>query len=349
MSATQSVIESLSDGEILYDGEDIRFNCPLCGETKNKLYVSEKGVWHCFHCSESGFGAVSFIMQLYRISFKEAKEVAKEYGYVQESKPKAVISQSDSLAEKLMLIMYDDKEDENLVMPSLPTNTKLLSSNWSNPVAFPYFNYLHSRGVTKSDIENYNIGFCVNGTARTRRGALSIRNSIVFITKMNDEPVYWNTRSIDPNPFIKSFNAYAELGKEYARSQSLFNYDSIKRNNNVVICEGVFNAITISHIDGYCGLATFGKEVTDAQLKLIVKELGHRNLYLFLDNDANYKIVQLGKRFLEAGVNREQIWLVNNPYERQDANDLGESISKELLESSTNPSLSSFLGLGVTE
>jgi len=350
MSATQTIIESLSDGEAIYAGEDVRLNCPLpdCGDSKNKLYVSEDGVWHCFHCSQSGFGPVSFMMKLYNVSYKEAITLAKDYGYTKESEPRAVFEPSDtSLADSLMATIYDSSASSSkLSMPPLPTKTKLLVDNWHNPKAFPYFKYLHRRGVTKEDIIKYNISYCEDGEANIRTGKLAVRNSIVFITKMNGKNVYWNTRSIDTNPTIKSFNAYAKYNKEYSRSQSIFNYDDIKNNNKLVVCEGVFNAITVSHIDSCCGVATFGKEVTDSQLKLLVDASKGKEIYLFLDNDANNKIVQLSQRLIASGINSERIFIVNNPYKGKDANDLGEDASKKLIDSADNPKLISLLTLG---
>ncbi|ATG86346.1 DNA primase [Lactobacillus phage LpeD] len=333
----------MSDGNILYDGDDMRFNCPLCGEQKNKLYVNSDGVYHCFHCAVSGFGAITFLSKYYDVSYSEASRLAKEYGYSKEEFT-APVTTGNNLANNLLVMLSEsnDSSISKLTMPPLPTGTKHLITNWDNPEAYPYFEYLINRSVTKEDIIKYDICYCIQGTARTSRGVIGINKSIVFISKHNGLPIYWNTRSIEKAPFIKSFNSYAIPGKEYSRSQSLFNYDSIY-SDNIVVCEGVFNAITISHIKGYSGVATFGKEVTDSQLDILTKTKG--TLYLFLDNDANSKIVELGRRILERGISSERIRLVNNPYVGKDANDLGEDICLKLLQESKPLGLGSMLSL----
>lgn len=322
----------------------MRFNCPLCGEQKNKLYVNSDGVYHCFHCAVSGFGAITFLSKYYGISYSEANNLAKEYGYSKEEFTPQAIS-DNNLANNLLVLLSNSKSNDlapKLKMPKLPTGTKHLVENWNNPEAYPYFEYLMKRSITKKDILSYDICYCIKGTAKTSRGVIGINKSIVFISKHKNIPIYWNTRSIEDSPFIKSFNSYAVPGKEYSRSQSLFNYDAIY-SDNIVICEGVFNAITISHLDGYSGVATFGKEVTDAQLDILIKSNG--TLYLFLDNDANSKIVELGRRLLERGVSSDRIRLVNNPYIGKDANDLGEHICLELLQKSKPLGLGSMLSL----
>lgn len=322
----------------------MRFNCPLCGEQKNKLYVNSDGVYHCFHCAVSGFGAITFLSKYYGISYSEANTLAKEYGYSKEEFTPQAIS-DNNLANNLLVILSNSKSNDltpKLKMPKLPTGTKHLVDNWNNPEAYPYFEYLMKRSITKEDILSYDICYCIQGTAKTSRGVIGINKSIIFISKHKNIPIYWNTRSIEDSPFIKSFNSYAVPGKEYSRSQSLFNYDAIY-SDNIVICEGVFNAITISHLDGYSGVATFGKEVTDAQLEILTEAKG--TLYLFLDNDANSKIVELGRRILARGISSDRIRLVNNPYTGQDANDLGEEVCLKLLQESKPLGLDSMLSL----
>lgn len=59
-----------------------------------------------------------------------------------------------------------------------------------------------------------------------------------------------------------------------------------------------------------------------------MKPLRH---FIFLDNDAKTNMLSLISKLLKLGIKLESIYVVSNPFGKQDANDLGRSKSLDLL------------------
>lgn len=325
-------------GESRDAGGETRFNCPFCGETDQKMYVqNSKGLWICFKCSETG-NPVSFVMKHYGIGFVEAKDILALHGYdVDTGEGEYDTSQyGEELTPEERLYLFVVREGEPLekdvkeeyTMPKPPTNTKSLSNNLNNPEAFPFFAYLHKRGVTLEQIHTHNISYVTYGTVELRDGReMDLVNHLVFFTfNNNKEPIYWNTRSIDPNPFIKSFNAPSDP-EEYSKSNTIFNLNNALNTDKIVINEGVFDAMTV----GESGVATFGKKITHKQIELIKEAVKGRAtpIYLFLDSDAVDETVQAVNKLNEQ-VNSSVYIVINNT--DKDANDLGKEACEDLIQ-----------------
>ena len=104
----------------------------------------------------------------------------------------------------------------------------------------------------------------------------------------------------------------------------------INQHSKMVICEGIFNAITCTN-GVYTAIATSGQPITDSQTNLMIK-LNPEAYYIFLDNDAKAQELKLARRLFDNGVDYSRIYLVKNPYGNQDANDLGMLKTKQLLD-----------------
>lgn len=174
------------------------------------------------------------------------------------------------------------------------------------------------------DIVTHNIGYIVRGGARTLEGKfIRLDNHLVFLThddKGNYQ--YWNTRSIYPSP-IKSVNGIGSDG-EYTKRTTVFNMNRAKRSNAVVICEGVPDALTI----GEQGVATFGKQITDEQINVILEDLPSEiPIFIMLDNDAVDQVAKVGERLYKRHKNT---YIVLNP-QSADANDMGREQSWDVI------------------
>lgn len=312
-------------------GDDVATQCPFCGETRKKFGMSPRGQWNCFICETKGRSLVSFVAQYNGCSFKKAQALLKDIDYSVDNEVLQEFQAKGNLFESIVNILEKpETKDEHYQMPKLPTNTYHLVDNMNNPSAFPFFVYLYKRGIMLSQVYHYDIRYCIDGIITTNQGKeIPIRNSIVFVAHNKDgKPVYWNTRSIEIEPYIKSINAPA--GKyQYSKNNSVWNVDSLTHNDTVVWCEGVFNAMMCDK-HGYAPIATYGKKITDDQIKLVLA-YSPRYHYLFLDNDAYEEQYQLAKRLISNGVDPKSIYIVNNPYSNKDANDLGRKISHTLL------------------
>lgn len=327
-------------------GDEIACACPFCGETRKKLYISPNGRFICFVCGTKGNSVTSFIMQLESISYQDAKALLKDQDYREVTIP--IEPRDNSLFSALSLMqskqehVKDDQEEKHC--PAYPTNTKFIKDLTYPQLireALPYIKYLDHRGITAHEVIDYNIGFVDYGEIqRPHKSPLVLKQSVVFTTyNQQHEPIYWNTRSIEVNPYIKSFNALSQEN-EYSKKDTVFNLNRVDKDKVAVICEGVFNAITCTQ-DHYVGLATFGKAVTTEQLELIVKAQP-KAIYLFLDNDAVKQSLDLPKRIKNIN-STIPVYYVLNPYGKMDANDLGKLKTKELLDRVSPTSLYTYL------
>ena len=311
---------------------DVRFNCFSCGETKQKLYVSQDGKYYCQHCSIHGNSITDLICDIYQCSPREARDILRNGNYDTTSD---VHVTNDLLMGKLVSLEESKKKVAiKYTMPPVPTNVNPLMANFDNPEAIPFFVYLNRRGVTLSQIKENVISYVTYGVASTSTDTkIKLENSLVFFTfNDNHVPLYWNTRSIEDNPYIKTFNASGS-DTEYSKKNVVFNLNKRVQDNKLVICEGVFNALTIDQIKGYSGVATYGKQITDTQVGLIASYVDRVNeIIIFLDDDADYEASKLYHRLQAIGVPEDKLSIVYKDKDGQDINDLGPSGSHSLLD-----------------
>lgn len=329
MTREQQVIIDLANKGYTETGTgEVAMACPFCGTPKKKLYVSRNGKFICFICNTRGNSVFSFIKQYYDCSYSEAKAILQDHNLSDNYVP-VEIDEHISLLTRLVQLKHTTISTKTLV--KFPSGVTPLIDNLNNPEAYPYFNYLYKRGITLNQIKQFKISYLVQGSVkRTNKVPLTISHSIVFYTyDQTDRKVYWSTRSIDPHPYIKSINAPAS-DNEISRKDIIFNMNQINNQSNMVICEGIFNAITSTN-SNYTGIATLGKAITDKQISLMTS-LNPKRYYIFLDNDAKDQELKLAKRLHDKGIDYSRIYLVKNPYGEKDANDLGSSLTKQLLD-----------------
>ena len=334
MNNYQDIFEEVTEeAPYQYLGQEARYKCPLCGSEHQKFYLNlDSGLWICYNCDKSG-NFISLLMQYYEIPFKEAKEIMESYDLGEEVLPEYVDT-SLSFLDQLVQAQQGKPEEIEVIdkkIPPIPTGYQPLVEHMEDPVAFPYFAYLNSRGVTLEQIVTHRMGFVTAGSFVKQSGEVSTMfDSVVFLTlNKQGQPIYWNTRSIDPNPIVKTLNAPAQ-DDEYSRLEVVFNLNNVKATDNIILCEGVFNALTCTSGNNV-GVATFGKRVTDTQLREIA-ETPNRGIYLFFDQDAYDLYAQIAYKLNDFGYPQEQIYYVLNATKGTDANDLGPEIAKGLIE-----------------
>lgn len=329
-------------GQSKFAATETRFCCPFCGEHKYKFYVhNDSGLWICFKCEEKG-NPISFVTEYFNVSFPEAIDILATYDYDAnlkgpERNQQSLTHYGADLSEEEQLFLFiahqgqpvNEQENKMYKCPPPPTNCKSLMANFDNPEAFPFFAYLNNRGVTIENIKEHNISYVTYGTTKLQDGRdLELVNHVVFFTfddKRN--PIYWNTRSIESNAFIKSFNAPARED-EYSKNNVVFNLNNAYSTDKIVVAEGVFNALTI----GKSGVATFGKMVTEDQIRLILQKTRNNKLpiYLYLDTDAWKQMIAAADRIKALEPDRT-VYYVYNGREDVDANDLGPEAVQELI------------------
>ena len=243
------------------------YHCPFCDDNRAfKLYVkvsndNTDGLWHCKKCDRSG-NPVKFIMEYNHYTFAEAKDLLSLYDYEITNIEQQAKDMGLSIEEQLLLFMGTLKKQEEivetkLVPPPLPVGYR---NDWTHADAFPFLAYLaNKRGLSWADIRTHNMGFITNGYTLNATGKqVTLNNHVVILT--HDEQgnyQYWNTRSIEPDAYIKTFNCPAK-DNEYSKRTTVFNLNLARHEPNLFLTEGVFDALTL----GTGGIATFGKQVT---------------------------------------------------------------------------------------
>lgn len=323
-------------GDPLRIEDELRYNCPFCddGRNKHKLYVStDKRVWNCFNCGRHGY-ITSLIAKIYDVDYKEANNIANSLGIsVLKISPESEISDEEKLLVyvKNTTVNENKKDDDNLELKPAPFihGYKSLKDNYMLPEAKPFLKYINKRGFTSEDIIKHGIGYVTEGYFRKPDSdIISVNNSLVFLTYgLDGKYIYWNTRSIEPNPYVKSINAPIYDGC-YSKKTAIFNFNSAIKEKNIVITEGVPDAITL----GKSGVGTFGKQVTSDQIKLILDNVSdNQNIYVMLDMDAKPYIERLGRRLANYHKNT---FMVINPTGK-DANSLGKDKAWEIIKTNS--------------
>tara|TARA_B100000768_G_scaffold181925_1_gene207444 strand:+ start:4384 stop:5310 length:927 start_codon:yes stop_codon:yes gene_type:complete len=264
------------------------YHCPYCNHSKPKLEVNftenKKGYnpWHCWVCNKKG----SRISQLFKkagASFEKHQELIKLVGEERESNE--VIK-----FEKLEL----PKEYQKII-----GNTDILAKH--------AFSYLRKRGVTKDDIEKYNIGFCSTG----RYASMIIIPSYDEVGNLN----YFTGRSFQQNPYIKYRNP--ETSRDIIPFELFINWEL-----PLILCEGPFDAMAIKRN----AIPLLGKNIQKNLMKKIVTSTV-KKIYIALDNDAMKQSLKFAEEFMNEG---KEVYLVE--LEGKDPSEMGFSHFTNLIQ-----------------
>ena len=273
-------------------GTEYLTSCPWCGR-KYKLSVNpSKGVFHCWHCGESG-----------RIGKLMGKEV----------KVLNVSSEPEISPEREF--SWPSDESDLVPLVSLSENNSAIA-------------YVRGRGFDPVRLWKEN-GVMYCGRGKWMGGnAFYTGNTLVFPVRENGKLVGWQCRLLfDPKSadeaFLKSMGYSSRPPKYFTmpgfrKSDYLYNVDSARNSGVVVVTEGVFDCLRV----GMPGVATFGKKVSDRQAGMLMSMWS--TIALLLDPDAREEQDSLMMRLTRTGGPR----IV--PVELKGYKDAGECPQKEL-------------------
>jgi DNA primase len=274
-------------GEPVYTNREseYRFDCPHCGETKHRLYVStSKGLYNCYNCGEFSGPIVGLLAYLQGISYKEAFELYKEYANVYTLSGDI----RDAILEKLKVFDIDKYMLKSPI--PLPETFTLLDKSDSRE-SKRIRKVLHSRLVTDSQIKRHKFGYCYDGEYSDRA---------ILPVYEQKELQFWVARATTKNAYKKEMSPTNE---EYqiSKSEVIFNLDyAANKFGAIVICEGIYDAVAFNNI----GCALLGKIISEAQLEKILKYKAKltNGIYLALDEDAikyNIRAAEILSKYLQ--------------------------------------------------
>ena len=250
-------------GSYYTTGEEQLFNCPQCDHQKRKLSVNiEKNVFKCWVCDWSG-------KNIYRI--------VKRYGSTDNR------YEWKSFTEQIEIEKFSDKlfsspEPDKTTKLTLPREfISLANKNLPNTSLYP-LNYLKSRRIDKNSIIKWKMGYCPTGKYAGR----------ILIPSFDEEGEinYFVTRSYD-NDWRKYVNP--DVSKDI-----VFNYPYIDFDEDIVIVEGVFDAVKA----GSNSIPILGSTLNENSKLFYEIVKNDTSVYLALDPDANKKTNRMIDLFL---------------------------------------------------
>ena len=255
--------------------DEYMFFSPFVSHYKPKLQINMSSQkWHCWVSDQGGHSLYSLF-----------KKINADSRYFSELKD-------------IVFIPTTKDEVESKVIVSLPREYQPL---WKSSKSLFYkhaLNFLKKRGITKIDLQKHKLGFCDDGIYGNRVIIPSydengILNYFVGRSFMGDKMKYKNPNvSRDIVPF-EWFIAWSYP---------------------IVLCEGVFDAISIRTN----AIPMLSKKPSKSLLTKIFQEQV-KTIYIALDNDAKKDAYNLSEFFKDFGIDSKVVNLPKN----EDPNDLG--------------------------
>jgi DNA primase len=265
---------------------NVACHCKFCNHHKPKLEINlnlnddGQNPWHCWVCGKRGKTIKSLFKQLNILS----------ENYIELNKLIKIQPSNDSYIEEKHL--------------ELPKEYKRIYESPSKKI----INYLLERGIERSDIIKYNIGYCETGLYKDMVIIPSYDNN----GKLN----YFTARSIEKNAFIKYRNP--DISRDIITFELFINW-----NLPIMLCEGMFDAIAIKRN----AIPLLGKTISNQLMKKLV-ETNIKDLYIVLDKDAIKQSISFCEQFLNEGKN---IYLVE--LEGKDPSEIGFDEMTEIIKS----------------
>ena len=261
-------------------GNELAFYCPFCNHHKPKLQVNtETQKWHCWTCNSGGKKLTSLLKKL-DVDRKTISIIREIYG--------------DSQYNPQL------EDADTKVFISLPKEFISLSEppKGFNPEYKHAINYLTQRGITEKDIIKYNIGYCKEG--------LYARRVIVPSYNSDGSLNYFVSRSYYPEEKMKYKNP--PISKNVICLDSQVNWKE-----PIILCEGVFDAITIKRN----AIPLLGKFPSKELVQKIFLS-GVSDIIISLDNDAINEALKAAEYFRKNGIHVKMMYLKD-----KDAADMG--------------------------
>lgn len=260
------------------------YDCPNCDEGRHKgnLEISlEKFLFHCWSCNVSG----------------PLGKLFDDYG-------------NKKLKKTYLLIRPEEFKVFEKKKNQLRPPVGFVKVTEATPVYPPHkeaFNYLKSRGITDEICEKYNIGLTTTGDYQGR--------IIIPSYNKDNELNYFIARSWNPRAKMKYKNPPVE------KDVIIFNENRINWEEDVFLCEGVFDSIFLPN-----SIPMLGKFMSDLLFSTLY-EKAKGKIIICLDADAWENSVSL-YHTLNGGSLFNRIKLIKLP-DNKDIADLRGEIKDE--------------------
>lgn len=247
-------------------GKELAIRCPFHGGATQNLWLNlEKLVFICYRCDERG----SLRYLLAKVRERNATLFAN-------------VSLDDLLTEKAKP-QEVPQEHPGFEIKLPPGFDPLWGESYSgHPYRKKAIDYLHKRGLTNDLIELYRIGWCSYGPYAWR---------VIVPTYEDQRLVYWLARDFTNKQDLKVKNP-PKSSNTVGAKEWVFNLNIAEAYPDIVVCEGVFDAIAA----GFNAVALFGKTASEIQVKKI-RNKNFKTITILLDADAHREGYKLARAF----------------------------------------------------
>tara|TARA_A100001515_G_scaffold48107_4_gene38034 strand:- start:272 stop:1204 length:933 start_codon:yes stop_codon:yes gene_type:complete len=261
----QEKLQILNDvlGRFKKSNDEYLFRCPYCEHSKYKFSINiDKNVYKCWICDTRG---------------RNLRRVVRRFGtFKQRQSWEQITDEVDlnsfnsifdtEIEVEIEQAIHLPKEFISLANPNLPITAR------------PAIKYLKDRGITRSDILKWKIGYCSSG---------QYENRIIIPSFRNDGYA---------NYFVA--RTYSKHWKRYlnppASNNIIFNELYIDWSSDLCIVEGAFDAIVAGNAVPLLGSSL---RENSKLVQQIVKN--DTPIYLALDPDAKSKEQKIAKMFMQ--------------------------------------------------
>ncbi len=284
------ILDSVLGFGTAHANDEMAYHCPFCHHHKKKLQINlNSQKFHCWVCDSKG-NTIGFLLRKLNCESSKISSINNIYGSTY-YKPGA-----------------DDVEE--IIKLKLPNEFKKLDKkSLSIDPNFDYVKrYLLSRDINDDIIVKYNIGYCESGI---------YENRIIIPSYDKDNQLnYFMARSYNENNFKY---------KNPPVSKNVIGFENqINWNHEIVLCEGVFDAIAIRRN----AIPLFGKFISKRLMETIFLNKV-KNIKIMLDADAQEQANRYVDYFTKNGIKVTNII----PTEK-DPSDLGFTQTQEIIKNS---------------
>jgi len=272
------LIEKLLGRSSKLRNEEYSFYCTFCSHHKKKLQINLKTQkWHCWICNTGGHNLIQL--------FKKLKATRDQFQELYNSGYSKTT-------------VYASDDDAKVEVVKLPQQYIPLWEKQNTPEYKRAMLYLQHRGITPFDILKYSIGYCETGLYSNRIIVPSF-DADAQLNYFVGRSFYDSTMKYK-NPFV---------------SKDVVGFDLfINWNEPIILCEGVFDAISIKRN----AIPLFGKTIPQKLEKKII-EHNVKDIYITLDTDAIKDSLKICEKFMNQGRN---VYMVDLPTDT-DPSDIG--------------------------
>ena len=243
-------------------------DCPFCGKERHFYVSKSKQMFDCKKCGESG--------NIYKL-LRHFNKLYLLQG--------ATVEQRDELKSIKTIMLEGSSQNElelaELPIIALPKGFRIVPKN----------RYLNSRGLTSDDIRRYRIGVVRSDDWKI--------DGYVIIPVFDNGEIRGYVGRYGAKQVPKGRLRYSNsVGVPFG--ELLYGYDEIPDGAEcIILVEGCFDKFAVDRVldlknsDSVKCVATFGKKISDAQIKKLMKK-GVRSVLLLYDFDAVKEMKRYG-------------------------------------------------------